>query len=282
MSFWKGSKGTAGYYTRDDYGAWNPEQKTTNKGLSGVLNTALAGELPQYSGEFAAPLSEYEQQIQDNNARLNAMSGSWSDKFQPGYIDPEVASTTYKDLNRQFYGNEIDPGVKALTEEQFAGTGGYWGNARAQGVLGAYKNTVTDPYNTWRANALQNSYTNALNYGKTVSDLNTAGAAVAAIPRSVAQLGLDKEYAEWIRTRPENKDYVDAALNFLNLSSVTNTYTPGTAMKKSGFQQIAGELGWGTSAIADAMSGTGDYSNTGNAIARDKEAIMKAMGVPGF
>lgn len=281
MGFFKGSKATPGYYTRDDYGAWNPEQKTLNKGLSGVLNTAMAGELPQYSGEFAAPLSEYEQQIQDNNARLNAMSGSWADKFQPGVIDPEVDKTEWDKYNKAFYGDGLQPGAKALAEEQFAGTGGYWGDARAKGVIDTYGRTVTDPYNQFRSNALQNSYTNALNYGKTMSDLNVAGAEIAGIPRGVAQMGLDKEYAEWIRTRPENKDYVDAALNFLQLSSVTNTYTPGTAMKKSGFQQIAGNLGWGTSAIADAVSGTGDYSNTGDAIARDKEAILKLLKLGG-
>jgi len=271
-SFFKGSKATTTY---DPYGTWNPEQIALGKSLGTNLNT-LTSNVPSYTGDYTTPLTSEEQAVLSNQNRLNAMTEDWSSKFQPGYIDPEVDRIELANLNRAFYGDALNPGAKALAEEQFAGNGGYWGDARAKGIMGTYANTVTNPYNTWRSNALQNSYQNALNYATNRTNLNTANAQLQQVPRLITQYGLDKKYAEWIRGEESKRSYVDAALTFLNIGSKTATYTPA---KQSGFQALAksGILGVGGGVLADATSGNGEWTATEGSSQAAINAIMNAI-----
>ncbi len=45
--------------------------------------------------------------------------------------------------------------------------------------------------------------------------------------RQADQLGLDRQYSEWLRTRPENSPYLQAALNFMGLPTTATHVIPG-------------------------------------------------------
>lgn len=181
-----------------------------------------------YGGDYAAPMTDQETEIMNRQARLSAMGEGYADQFQPGVINPEVDATEFKNLQRKFYGDGFDPGVKALTEEQFAGpSGSYWGGARAKGVMDAYGRTVTDPYQNFRSEALQKSYQNALDYQARQSETNVRAAEMSALPRQIKQYGLDKQYDEWVRGREEMADYMNKALQYLSVTGMTQTTTPG-------------------------------------------------------
>jgi hypothetical protein len=259
-----------GGYQYDKYGQLNPEQKGMSGQLSTILGNALGNQTPQYEGQYSADIGAGEQNAINQQANLAGMTGNWASKFQPGYIDQEIADTTYKDLNKKFYGDALNPGSKALAEEQFAGRGGYWGDARAKGVLGEYQNTVVDPYNTWRANALQNSFQNALNYAGVGTGVNSANQQMQKITRDLQQYGLDQQYTEWVRTRPESLPYINQALQFMGLSTGTAEYKPGpvstTGMMLQGIG--SGIAGAGSSiGMMYGMSGGGTpgTTNVGNA-----------------
>jgi hypothetical protein len=168
-----------------------------------------------------------EQNILNNQSRLNALDESWAPFYQPGYINPEIDQREWNDLNQKFFGNGIYPGAKALAEEQYAGSSGFWGTPRANAVLNEYNASVIDPYRSIRSDMLQKSYQNALDYAANRASLNTTGAQIQALPRLIKQYGLDQKYNEWVRGSTERQNMVDRAINFLGLSTVSQTTTPG-------------------------------------------------------
>jgi hypothetical protein len=105
--------------------------------------------------------------------------------------------------------------------------------------MNTYQTTVSNPYNTWRGKALQDSYGNAISYMGGMQGLNAANIEAQAIPRTVKQLGLDKEYLEWTRGQTSKKEYIDQALNFLNIGSKTATYQRAG---QTGLQKITGTV----------------------------------------
>lgn len=219
--------GSKGSYETDPYGALNPEQKTVMQSLGPKINTLAMNGAPTYTGDYTSPYTQVEQENLNREARLGAMSENWANQFQPGQINPEVDVNERRNLEQMFYGTGSNPGAKALAEEQYAGSGGYWGTPRAQGVMNAYNEGVVNPYQNWRSQALQNSYQNSLNYmsGRSAQAQNVQS--LAQIPRLIQDTGLQAKYNEWVRGQNMSKAYVDDALNFLNISSATTKYTPG-------------------------------------------------------
>lgn len=250
MANWfSGSSG--GYKTVD---LLNQQQKDLMQSIGSYYGNAFAGGkgFPQYSGEYAAPMNESETQAIANQADLANAYASWRSSYTPGFINPEVDANELRKYNENFYGTAGRPGVRALTDEAFAGNSGYWGGARAQADLNAYKDTVTDPYQNWRSTALQNSYTNALNYAKTGSEVNTTNQSLQQVPRLIQQYGLDQAYKEWVRTRPESSGNIDAALKFIDLTTMAQEYEPGT---NSQWGTLGSILGGAAGIVAAPMTG---------------------------
>lgn len=219
----------------------DPQQRALYNAIGSYYNRAFAnGGFPQYTGDYAAPMNEAETKAISNQGDLANAYAGWRSKFTPGYIDPEIENATKTALNRSFYGYGSDPGAKALAEEQYAGPGGYWGGARAQGVMNAYDQGVTRPYDEWRAKALQDSYTNALNYATTGGNVNTVNQQLQSVPRLIEQYGLNQKYNEWIRTRPETSDNIRNALSFIDLTTTAQEYQPGENSNWGGLGSIIG------------------------------------------
>lgn len=234
---------------KNPYGALNPEQIDLTKKLGPYLTNQIGNEAPQYTGNFAAAYTPTEQETLDRQSRLSALNADWSKYYQPGEINPEVDANEWRNLNQKFYGNGFDPGIKALTEEQYAGpsSGGYWGSARANAVMNAYNTGVINPYKDIRSGLLKESYRNALNYGVGSSAINKTTSEIAVVPRAIQQFGLTSKYNEWVRTRPESLPYIEQALNFLGIS--TGTYKP----EKPGLlEQLLPEIVKGASTAAGA------------------------------
>ena len=212
LGSWFGSKGKTKTSFIDPYNniAFGNELRGT---IMDRVNNQSA-----YGGQYAAPMTADEQAAIDRQNRLAAMGEGWASHYQPGQINPEVDATEWQNLNRKFYGDGLDPGAKALAEEQFAGPGGYWGSARAKGVMDTYGRTVTDPYQQFRSGALQSSYNNALNYQTGQSATNLQAGQMSSLPRQIQQYGLDKQYTEWVRGREEMATYMKGALDFLSVT----------------------------------------------------------------
>lgn len=239
-----------GSYVKDPYGAWNAEQIGVNRNLSGVIDQNLSSGPNLYTGDFTADMSPEEQAAIGNQARLASMTGDWANYYQPGQVNQQVADNQLARYKKLFE-EEISP----LVNEAYAGNGsGYWGGARAGANVKALRDTVTDPYSNWYSDELSKSYDRALNYGGQASSINQANISAQAVPRLIKQYGLDQKYADWTRGETAKKSYVDAALNFLNLSSGTTTYTPGKSGAGAGIGAGIGAVAGG--AVAMALPGS--------------------------
>lgn len=227
--FFKGSKPRVEI---DPYGQWNPEQRAVGKQLGSNLRSYLTSGAPMYTGDFVAPLSADEQALVSNQARMNAITQPAFEELMSGKFPEEYFKSNIYDPMLKRYKEDIQP----LVEEQYAGPGGYWGSARAEAVRKGYRD-LTDTLTGERARLAEEARRLPLEAAPAYADYVQTAAGTLAIPTAVKQLGLDKEYAEWVRTRPENAEYLNAALNFLTLGSQRADYFPGSP---SGLQQLGG------------------------------------------
>ncbi len=244
--------GSPGSYTTRDL--LDPQQRALFNNIGSYYNAAFSGGkgFPQYKGDYTAPMNEAETKAIANQGDLANAYASWRSSFTPDYINPEVDANELRKYNENFYGTAGRPGVRALTDEAFAGNSGYWGVERAQADLNAYKDTVTDPYQNWRSTALQNSYANALNYATTGNVVNTTNQSLQQVPRLIQQYGLDQQYKEWVRTRPETAGNIDAALKFIDLTTTAQEYEPGS---NSQWGTVGSIIGGATGIVAAPMTG---------------------------
>lgn len=144
----------------------------------------------QIAARQANPMAEYGPDWQKIMGASSAGALNYSSQmpsFQAGYINPAIDALEKTRLNRDFYGYGNDPGTMALAEEQFAGPGGYWGSARARGIMDTYNDTVTRPYDEWRQAALQQSYQNALMYANQAGNIYGQAQEMQGLPYQAAR-----------------------------------------------------------------------------------------------
>lgn len=203
---------------KNPYGALNPEQISLTKALGPRL-TALATSGPDmYMGELTTPLTAEEAA---NIKRFEGLSNEGYDTLSNVMYDPvefnnqfreEVASPAYQNFS-QF--------EQPILEEAVP----YSGSARAR--------TVGDALTTLRRDLLGTQFTareaakdRGVTAARSIPEYGMGTASVLSIPRQVKQAGLDRTYQEYVRASDQNRRDIDAALNFLGIS--TGTYRPDT------------------------------------------------------
>lgn len=266
--------GSKGGYSIDPYGQLNPEQKNMFQSIAPQINARAISGAPTYTGEYNSPYTDIENQNMQRQSRLSAMGEGWANQFQPGQLNPEVENTEYQALAKKFYGDGIDPGALALANEQYAGSGGYWGNARANAAINTYGKTVTDPYATGRSTRLQNSYANALGYTSAMNALRESTQKLAEVPRLIKDYGLDKQYNEWVRGQNMSKEYVDQALQFISIPTKSAEY-------KAGKQGMIGTLGSAAGGIIGNMIAPGIGGMVGSQLGGSIAGSFDKSGVSG-
>jgi len=227
----------------DPYGQLNPEQKAMMQKLGPFLTNAATNPAEQYSGKYTADLTSGEQALINQNSRLNAMAEKGFSNLLSGEFPEEYyQNSIYKPMLKQLQEQE----VPAVAEEYAGIPGGYWGNARADAISKKYQD-FNDVMASKRAElgykarqGVSEAASNYANYLKSSEE-------VQQIPRLISQYGLDKQYTEWVRTRPESLPYINWALKYLGLDSATKTEG------KSAEQQIMDLLSVAGDAAALAM-----------------------------
>lgn len=202
----------------DPYWAYTPEQKALHQQLGPYLTKALSntqnGELNLYSGDYTAPLTQGEQDVISQNARMSALGEQGLTNLLKGeFPESYYQDTIYNPALKQFQ-QDVQPQL----EEQYAGNGGYWGSARAGAVAKGYQD-LGDTLAAKRAELAWNVQQNIPNAINAANALSTTGAAIQSTPRLIQQYGLDQEYKEWTRGNEANQKYIDQAINFMGLSS---------------------------------------------------------------
>lgn len=226
--------GKKGGYEVDPYGTLNPEQKSLLQALGPQLQSKIANGEDLYSGDFTAPLTQGESDIISRNSRLSALSDQRLADLISGQFDEQAfQDAVYKPLLKQ-YQEDILPQM----QEQYAGSGGYWGSARADAVRGQYQD-MQDTLAAERAKQLMANKQLSLQALTAAPGVASGNMAIQAVPRQISQYGLDQKYNDYVRTSNQNQQYVNQAMQFLNLSTKTSTYTPG----KQGMIGTLGTIG---------------------------------------
>jgi len=204
------------------YGALTPEQRSL-MGELGPLLEARSKNANLYGGQLSTGLTDLEKENVARFGRLgalgedtfsNLLSGKFDEQeFQKGVIAPTVAD--YKQY------------IQPLIDESFAGPGGgFYGSARGE----ANRRSGTDlarGFAGQRYAGQQQARTNALAAGQIAPGFFSSISQGIALPRVIKQYGLDRQYNEWVRGEKQKQDYVNAALNFMNISG--GTAIPRTA-----------------------------------------------------
>lgn len=222
----------------DPYGQLNPEQRSVTKTLGPYLNSMIGQAAPQYTGSYVAPFGQNEQDILSRNARLGALGGQGFENLLSGeFPEDYYQKAIYRPMMKQ-YQEDIQPQI----EEQYAGSGGYWGGARAGAVARGYRD-LQDTLAAERAKLGYQARRDVMDAAPAYSQFEGANMQLQGLPRMAQQYGLDKQYEEFVRTRPERLPYLNAALDFLGVR--TGTLTKG----ESGLQRFNDFMAAGSNAL---------------------------------
>jgi len=276
MSFWDDLfKGKASETITDPYGTWNPLQRTTGTSVSDYLNKIIKGGAPSYTGDYTAPLTGGESDAISRNARMSALGEQGLNPLLQGQFPEDYYQNYIRKPAMKEYTEDIAP----LIEEQYAGSGGYWGGARADAVGKGYRD-LTDKLVAERSNLGYQAMRDVPTAINAANALSQTEAAMQQTPRLIKQYGLDQQYKEWIRSQDYTQQALNQALNFLNISTVTREEIEG---RPSLFQQVAGSgiFGIGGSIASDAMSKYPEYQATASSSQATMDAIMSMMGAGG-
>lgn len=228
------------------YGSFNPEQIALTQQLGPMLQSLL-GNAPSYQGQLSTDMRPEFMDIISQSGRLNALAQPGYERLLSGEFPEEEFQAGFATPTRKSFAEDIQP----LIEEQYAGSGGYWGSARAGAVLDEYRKQVSDPIAEQRGKLGIEAMQWPGRYGGLIQQAQATAASIQDMPRVIQQYGLDRQYNEWVRTQQANIQYINAALSFLGLSSVA--YMP---REPSLFEQMLPGMAQGatTAITAAAMS----------------------------
>ena len=243
--------------------ALHPEQEKMIPGLGSYISDNLGKPLEQYGGKYIAPITQqqldamsdlgnltwnFSPQITQNsqaasNALIRALNTDAGMKEAEDYYQQSIHNPALQSFQK-----EILPAIQTA----YAGPGTYWGSERAGAIrdastdlagqlAGIRAQTMFDARNTLENRALQAAgqiHQNeqfmqnlglAAEQARTGFGLNRSGSLfdMGETARQAEQLGLDRQYSEWLRTRPENSPYLQAALNFMGLPTTASYVIPG-------------------------------------------------------
>jgi hypothetical protein len=202
------------------YGTLNPEQIQVNK----ALGSAVMGDLSKgtqdylYGGQLTEGIGQGEQDVVNQNARMNAIAGNTYANFA-NYNDPEFNEQFDSEISRptlQNFQNDIAP---YLAQELPS-----FGTQRAN-VIARELNTLQNNIMNKRFDARESAKNRALQAANDSAGYFQTSAGIQAIPRQIKQAGLDREYQNYVQANSQKSDSLNRALSFLGLSTGT-VYQP--------------------------------------------------------
>jgi hypothetical protein len=258
--------------------ALHPEQEKMISDLGKYISDNLGKPLEQYSGSYVAPITQQQKNAMSNLENLTwnftpqvTQNAKYASDALIRALNTDAGMKEAEDYYQQAIHNQA---LKSFQEEilptiqkAYAGPGTYWGSDRAGAVkdastdlagqlAGIRAQIMFDTRNALENRALQaaaqiHQYEQfmqnlglAAEQARTGFGLNKSSSLfdMGEIIRQAEQLELDRQYSEWLRTRPENSPYLQAALNFMGLPTTVSYGVPKTPGLLQQLLQLAPEL----------------------------------------
>jgi hypothetical protein len=231
--------------TYDPYWAYTPEQKAIHQSLGPYLNSKIGAAADLYKGDYTAPMTQAEQDVLTQNARMSALG----EQGLANLLKGEFPEQYYRDTIYQPALKNWQEDILPTLNESYAGPSGagFYGSAKGNAAAKSARD-LTDTLAAKRGELAWNVQQNVPNAINAANALSTTGAAIQSTPRLIQQYGLDQQYKEWTRGQEENQKYIDQALAFMGLSSgvmdVGNTpINEGGGINLNGLSSLISALG---------------------------------------
>lgn len=222
-------------FKRDPYGTLNPEQQGVTQALGPYLQSSLGRGVETYGGQLTEPISDAEQASISNFSRLNAVRNDSLSSIlgaTPQQLDEEFTSQVQKP-SLDFFKREIQPMIEETLPT--------FSTARAQAV-GREATNLAGNLATQRFQANQLRRDQALNASGALNEAGTTSLGIAAVPRELKQLGLDRSYQEYVRGNTQRQNSINQMLSFLGISTVSAEETPSTLTTALGYGKSIAQI----------------------------------------
>jgi len=272
-SYLNAKNASKGKWEYDPYGQLNPEQKSVMQTMGPQINSKIAAGPQTYQGQLTAPWTAGEQTGLDQWRTSYAKALQGLDPLLTGKIDENYWQKAQVDPMMKIQKEQVDPALA----EAWSGPGNtYYGSARANAVQKSYTD-LTDTLAAKRAELQHEAMYAPLTAGPVAAGLATTGQALEAAPRLVQQYDLTAKYNEWVRGNNEYKSYLDTALNFLGVSSVSAQYQEAPPNPWAYALQAAGGL-----ASSYGMSGAGGGGTSTQFTGGFDPSMLPSAGSAGY
>ena len=265
----------------------SPEQQELIKKLAPYLQERIGQGLPGYTGEFVAPLSEYEQMglgqlgkyltgpsalteygLGQYKEALAGLSPEQTEEWYSKYIAPQ---------EKKYWEEEVIPGVR----EAYVGPGTFWGTPRAEAEAGSWETFGTQQLGRI-GEAIMSERAGArgmLPYLGEMAGLEggmpqiEAAMTYGAVPRLIQQAELSSQIQEFIRTTPELSPILNQVLQLLGIQTQAAYYQEPQA---SPFMQLLGAVAPGVGyGLGSMMAGGGTAAAAAPAAAAASDIRLK-------
>lgn len=234
--------GTEGGFQKTD--ALSPEQQKLNSQLIQQLLGNLGQAAPQYEGQYTPAVTSQQELSMQQLARALQGEGAMGQALTGSLkgTSPETREEYFR-TNIQQPAQEQYQDVQTQLANQFVGSGNFWGGAREdlqqEAATDFAKSMAAERANlAWQTE--QSDQQRALQGVELSNALSQALYGMGAQQQGMQQQGLDRQYQEYVRTRPENSPYLQAAFQALGIPVQQTAYQPGT---EGAFGPILGTVG---------------------------------------
>lgn len=244
----------------------SPEQQALMSKLAPYLQERIGKGLPEYTGEWVAPATEYETaglgrlgEYMQSGLPETTQFGLGQYKNALAGMSPEQTIDWYNTYiapeERRIFNQQTLPGIK----EAYVGPGTFWGTPRAEA-----ESTAGQAFGTGQMSRIgsaimseRESARNMLQYLPAMNELEQglplrqaqAGLQYGSLPRQLQQAELSAKFEEFKRTSPELSPILELAQGLLNTTTKAAYQTPYQA---SPLMELLGAVAPGVGAYLGA------------------------------
>lgn len=237
--------GTEGGFERTP--ALEPYQEDVYRQLLNTFSDRVGQPGERYEGDFTPEPTDAQRRAESELTSMLSGDNQVGETLRR-YMGGEPSMDVSPEATQRYFEQNVQQPMQEQLEntqdeigEQYAGSGTYWGSARARAQQEATQDTQDEMSRQLSElqrqdrqlqadlseSAAERAMGAAQAYGSQQTDLARTLSDMGAQQQQLTQRGLEQAYQDYVRTRPEEQPYMDAVMQMLQVPTQHVAYQEG-------------------------------------------------------